>query len=102
MKNIYKPKCDSYEEYICSIEKISPTQTQYTYMGRCLGTRERDACLCRGNPANCDFYPEKRTQSTTVTGIPINREKLVDELPPEILDKLFNDFYLIPKEHSNE
>lgn len=27
---------------------------------RCLGTKEKDACKCGGNPAKCDFYEEKR------------------------------------------
>lgn len=28
---------------------------------RCNGTRDRDYCLCGGNPLDCDFYPEKRS-----------------------------------------
>ena len=28
--------------------------------GICLGTKECDGCSCCGNPAKCDFYPEKR------------------------------------------
>ena len=27
---------------------------------RCAGTKEMDACNCRGNKLCCDFYPEKR------------------------------------------
>ena len=34
---------------------------EYNYagdIGRCNGTRERDACDCGGDKAKCDFYPE--------------------------------------------
>lgn len=28
--------------------------------GVCYGTKEREPCSCGGDPAKCDFYPEKR------------------------------------------
>lgn len=32
--------------------------------GVCYGTKECDECSCGGDPAKCDFYPEKREKCT--------------------------------------
>lgn len=29
-------------------------------VGRCMGTKEREECACKGDESMCDFYPEKR------------------------------------------
>lgn len=31
--------------------------------GTCYGTKERDACGCKGDESRCDFYPEKREKA---------------------------------------
>lgn len=39
---------------------------EYNYagdIGKCNGTRERDACSCGGDEAKCDFYPEVRKRA---------------------------------------
>lgn len=33
--------------------------------GICMGTKEREACACLGNEANCDFYPEVREKAAS-------------------------------------
>lgn len=51
-------KC-SYFEYRESIGKIScPPYIPSKCI--CHGTKEQDECTCGGDPAKCDFYPEKR------------------------------------------
>ena len=55
-------KCDSYFEY----EKIQHNQILSdgilikVFEGRCNGNKEVECCSCGGDPAKCDFYPEKR------------------------------------------
>lgn len=55
-------KCECYFEY----EKTQHTQIWpdgtliKVFEGRCHGTKERELCSCSGDPAKCDFYPEKR------------------------------------------
>lgn len=55
-------KCSCYFEY----EKLRHTMIWpgaapiKTLEGRCHVTRERELCSCGGDPAKCDFYPEKR------------------------------------------
>lgn len=34
-----------------------------TIISICNGTKERETCLCNGDMAQCDFYPEKRKQA---------------------------------------
>lgn len=46
-----RKKCDCYRQY-----KDSMGVT----IGRCLGTKEIDACGCGGDESKCDFYPERR------------------------------------------
>ena len=115
-------KCDCYRVGI----KLEPRYSQYTgdYVGSvdvkfayCTGTREQDECSCGGDRTKCDFYPEVRNKSViaakTISGIPISRRYLSDWYTgstsssklfwtEEYLDELFEDFYLIPKEKSNE
>lgn len=47
-------KCPCYDTVFIGL--ISPANIKNV----CNGTRERDECFCGGNPAKCDFYPEKR------------------------------------------
>ena len=55
-------KCDCYFKY----EKLQrdPIWSDGTFTkvfeGRCYGTKEMERCSCGGDPAKCDFYPEKR------------------------------------------
>lgn len=55
-------KCDCYFEY----EKkhsgllIHNGEIIKLFEGRCNGTKEIECCSCGGDPAKCDFYPEKR------------------------------------------
>lgn len=110
-------KCNCYHESF----KIEPRYSQYTgqYVnsvevkyGYCSGTKECDECSCEGDTAKCDFYPEVRKNGRiakkTISGIPISRECLSDwytsytdgsesASTEEHLDKLFENFYLIPK-----
>lgn len=93
-------------EYVCSVN------VKYCY---CSGTKERGECSCGGNRAKCDFYPEIRkkaieeteikSETEAISGVPINRGDLSDWCISSIgvsepiwTDKLFEDFYLIPKE----
>jgi len=48
-------RCDCYCVYQTTIGGIV-TKIE----GRCLGTKEIDACSCDGDPARCNFYSEKR------------------------------------------
>ena len=49
-----RKECDSYRRYIdCLGESF----------GRCLGTKEIEACDCGGDESKCDFYPERRKKS---------------------------------------
>lgn len=34
-------------------------------LGYCMGTKETEACSCRGDESKCDFYPEKRNKKMT-------------------------------------
>lgn len=53
-------KCSCYDvmQYFRTdcMDNIIPTKT----VSVCNGTKEREECSCGGNPAKCDFYPEKR------------------------------------------
>ena len=51
-------KCDCYFEQ----EVIDPFLYDRRLVGCCNGVKERDVCRCCGNPAMCDFYPEKREE----------------------------------------
>lgn len=51
-------KCDCYVEV--SGFNPDPYSSLFITQSRCNGTRERDECTCGGDPAKCDFYPEKR------------------------------------------
>lgn len=37
------------------------------HCGTCLGTKECEECSCYGDPAKCDFYPEKRKEKKMTT-----------------------------------
>lgn len=68
-------KCECYEEY------KSP---DYSFMSRsgvkivavCNGTKERDACSCKGNREKCDFYPEVRKKARAETKKEIEKHEL--------------------------
>lgn len=32
----------------------------------CIGTKECEECTCNGNPAKCNFYPEKRKENKSM------------------------------------
>ena len=51
-------KCDCYKE----VDYFNPDilSSMFITRGVCNGTKERDLCTCKGDPAKCDFYPEKR------------------------------------------
>lgn len=51
-------KCDCYIEV--SSFNPDPYSSLIITQSRCNGTKERDECTCGGDPAKCDFYPEKR------------------------------------------
>lgn len=36
------------------------------HCGTCWGTKECEECSCYGDPAKCDFYPEKRKESKSM------------------------------------
>ena len=51
----------SYEERETRHHLLDPWGFTVTRIeGICLGTKECDPCSCGGDPAKCDFYPEKR------------------------------------------
>lgn len=55
-------KCSCYREhdtwvYNSVLDPGGPLKKQ---IGLCYGTKEREKCLCKGDTAKCDFYPEKR------------------------------------------
>lgn len=54
-------KCSCYHT-ITSQDAVSGTATTEE---KCFGTKEIETCKCKGNPLACDFYPVKRTESTT-------------------------------------
>ena len=56
-------KCDCYFEQ----EVVDPYLYDRRLVGRCIGTKERDICRCSGDPAMCDFYPEKREKARRQT-----------------------------------
>lgn len=45
-------------------EKITNAINENIYYGICNGTRERERCSCNGDRKACDFYPEKREDTT--------------------------------------
>lgn len=56
------------------MEKCSCWEPMYNYIVEnencniktfaiCNGTKEREECSCNGDPAKCDFYPEKRKEN---------------------------------------
>ena len=51
-------KCSCYEYRESVGDYRSPLQILFE--GIYNGTKEREECKCGGNPAKCDFYPEKR------------------------------------------
>ena len=51
-------KCDCYIEV--NSFNPDPYSSLIITQSRCDGTKERDECTCGGDPAKCDFYPEKR------------------------------------------
>lgn len=51
-------KCDCYIEV--SSFNPDPYSSLFITQSRCNGTKEQDECACGGDPAKCDFYPEKR------------------------------------------
>ena len=50
-----EPKCSCYRE-----RTYFDFESEYKTQPICLGTKEQDECTCGGDPAKCDFYPEKR------------------------------------------
>ena len=58
-------KCECYEER----EVIDDYSFNFDrrLIGICNGTKERDRCLCSGNPVKCDFYPEIREKARRQT-----------------------------------
>jgi hypothetical protein len=54
-------KCDCYREsqYIDLLAQ-GPAFKNVKTRSLCYGTKECDPCTCGGDPAKCDFYPEKR------------------------------------------
>ena len=52
-------KCNCYEE----VQLYNPYNYVLKEYGICNGTKERDRCTCGGDPAKCDFYPEKREKA---------------------------------------
>lgn len=58
-------KCECYEER----EVIDDYSFNFDrrLIGICNGTKERDMCLCSGNPVKCDFYPEIREKARRQT-----------------------------------
>ena len=58
-------KCECYEER----EVIDDYSFNFDrrLIGICNGTKERDRCLCSGNPVKCDFYPGIREKARRQT-----------------------------------
>lgn len=55
--------CECYEEK----ELVDSYLYDRRLIGICNGTKERDMCLCSGNPVKCDFYPEIREKARRQT-----------------------------------
>lgn len=53
-------KCSCYQEIPYQRYDFSSDMSIIDVVKVCFGTRERDECNCGGDPAKCDFYPEKR------------------------------------------
>lgn len=51
-------KCDCYIDV--SSFNLDPYSSLFITQSRCNGTKEQYECTCGGDPAKCDFYPEKR------------------------------------------
>lgn len=51
--------CECYRESVESYYKNDYRKSQ-RIVGRCIGTKEREECACKGDESMCDFYSEKR------------------------------------------
>lgn len=63
--------------------------------GRCLGTKEVEACSCKGKISMCDFYPQKRNNNSISYRSVDVVMKNVDNISAtikEISDKLVNKY----------
>lgn len=53
--------CECYRESVEIYYKNDYRKSQRV-VGRCIGTKEREECVCGGDENMCDFYPEKRRE----------------------------------------
>lgn len=53
-------KCSYWQEFTKYVTGSDYCYSQYVQI--CNGTKEREECSCYGDPAKCDFYPEKRKE----------------------------------------
>lgn len=54
-------------------------------IGVCWGTKEMEACSCRGNEADCDFYPDKRQKKARIKFVLDGCDiSFTAEAPPDI------------------
>ena len=58
--DIQKERCHRYVEQEEIIGWNGPHAEITRTLGRCMGTRELDACSCEGNTCKCDFYESVR------------------------------------------
>lgn len=60
-------RCDKYQIYdkwMIEYGRDGVARQRPIKVGICLGTKEKDECLCRGNCKKCDFYPDIREKAT--------------------------------------
>ena len=55
-------QCECYYEEIEFYYKNDYRKSQRT-IGRCMGTKEKEKCFCKGHKSECDFYDYIREQA---------------------------------------
>ena len=60
-------KCDCYRvesEIHCFVDENGVPIYESINVPRCLGTKEKDVCDCRGDKSKCNFYERVRAEAT--------------------------------------
>lgn len=76
-------KCDSY--HMLGYRGVG-IGAELVMIGECWGTRERDQCVCGGDPLKCDFYPEKKLKAVMEDAKAELVAKATDEKPASPTD----------------
>ena len=57
---------------------------------RCNGTKEREECSCDGDESKCNFYPEKRKKSKTMSTTEMSKQRQLRTMAKSEAEKRFN------------